>query len=214
MPQLLERAGKILPDEATSSGHDDGATAFGGVSDDDSRAAGKLLPQVYGELRRLAHQRMAALSAGQTLQPTALVHEAYLRLLNKPDEQWRDERHFFLAAARAMHDILVEHARKRLSQKRGGERRRLDLENLEIAEDAPSRELLALEEALNELQGQDARAHQVVLLRYFAGCTIAQAAHTLGVSDSTVESDWRYARAWLHDRLSDESRARGGADAS
>lgn len=214
MPQLLDLAGKILPDEVTSSGHEDGAPAFGGVSNDDSRAACKLLPQVYGELRRLAHQRMAALSTGQTLQPTALVHEAYLRLLDKHDERWRDERHFFLAAARAMHDILVEHARQRLSQKRGGERRRLDLENLEIAEDAPSRELLALDEALSELERHDARAHQVVLLRYFAGCTIAQAAHTLGVSDSTVESDWRYARAWLHDRLSDQPPATGGTDAS
>ena len=214
MPHLLDLAGTILPDEVTSSGHDGGAPAFGGVSDDNSRAASKLLPQVYNELRRLAHHRISALLAGQTLQPTALVHEAYLRLLDKEDERWRDERHFFLAAARAMHDILVEHARQRLSQKRGGERRRLDLENLEIAEDAPSRELLALDEALLELQHQDARAHQVVLLRFFAGCTIAQTAQTLGVSDSTVESDWRYARAWLHDRLSDESGPRGGADAT
>ena len=93
---------------------------------------------------------MAALSAGQTLQPTALVHEAYLRLLNKNDERWRDERHFFLAAARAMHDILVERARQRATRKRGGERRKLDLDHLEIAQEAPSRELLALDEALAE----------------------------------------------------------------
>jgi RNA polymerase sigma factor (TIGR02999 family) len=138
---------------------------------------------------------MAAMSAGQTLQPTALVHEAYLRLLDKHDERWRDERHFFLAAARAMHDILVEHARQRSTRKRGGERQKLDLDNLEIAEGAPSGELLALEEALGELERLDARKHQVVLLRFFAGCTTEQTA-----------------RAWLHEKLSDRD-VPGGNDA-
>ncbi len=207
MPQTRHLVGKILPDDPSSSGHDGSARVPPAPSAD------FLLPEVYEELRRLAHSRMAELSAGQTLQPTALVHEAYLRLLGKHGAEWSDARHFFLAAARAMHDILVERARQKASIKRGSERRKLDLDNLEIAQETPSPELLALEEALVELERHDARKHQVVLLRFFAGCTADETAKAMSLSLATVERDWRYARAWLHEKLSDDSPSEGGADA-
>src|SRR5262245_18218734 len=131
MSQTRQLVGKILPDDATSSGDEERAR-LGRVPIADR------LPQVYEELRRLAHARMAELSAGQMLQSTSLVHDAYLRLLAKHGAEWRDSRHFLLAAARAMHDILVVRARRKASLMRGGERQRLDLDALTIADDAPS----------------------------------------------------------------------------
>jgi RNA polymerase sigma factor (TIGR02999 family) len=167
------------------------------------QSADELLPQVYEELRRLARARLAELTPGQTLQPTALVHEAYARLADKQRE-WDGTRHFFFAAARAMHDIVVEQARQKISLKRGGGRNRLDLEKLTIAQDTPGDEIIALADALSALQALDPRKHQLVLLRFFAGCNADEAAAAMDLSLSTVAREWRFARAWLHKRLSDE----------
>jgi RNA polymerase sigma factor (TIGR02999 family) len=155
----------------------------------------------YDELRRLARIRLADLGPGQTLQPTSLVHEMYLRLAQR-DPRFEDTAHFFFAAARAMHDIAVEHARAKASLKRGGGRPRLDLERLTIAHDSPPDELLALSWALQDLEGLDPRKHRLVMLRFFAGCNVDEAARALGVSASTVAREWRFAKAWLHERLS------------
>jgi RNA polymerase sigma factor (TIGR02999 family) len=160
------------------------------------------LPLVYDELRRLAAQRLNDERPGQTLQPTALVHEAYLRLVGK-ELKFDGPRHFLFAAARAMHDILVERARQKGSLKGGGGRRRLDLDSLVVPLDAPSTEILALAEALAELAQAHPRKHQVVSLRFFAGCTSEQAAAAMDLSPATVAREWRFARAWLHERLSD-----------
>ena len=168
------------------------------------RPADDLFPLVYERLRRLARYRLGRLPAGHTLQPTALVHEAYFRLVGKRDPGWQNVGHFFFAAARAMHDVLVDHARQKQSLKRGGGRRRLNLDELTVAHEAPCEELLALSQALEELASRDARKHQQVLLRFFAGCTTEQVAAALQLSPRTVERDWRYARAWLHARLSDQ----------
>src|SRR5687767_11859262 len=164
----------------------------------------ELLPQVYEQLRQLARARLAELGPGQTLQATALVHDAYVRLMGK-GANWDGSRHFLFAAARAMHDIIVERARAKSSQRRGGGRRRLDLETLVIAHEAPCEEILALSEALGELERVEPRKHRVVLLRFFGGCNVEQAASALELSPSTVEREWRFARAWLHKRLSDPS---------
>ncbi len=164
----------------------------------------ELLPQVYEQLRQLARARLAELGPGQTLQATALVHDAYVRVMGK-GTNWDGSRHFLFAAARAMHDIIVEHARAKASQRRGGGRRRLALETLVIAHEAPCEEILALSEALGELARTDPRKHSVVLLRFFGGCNVEEAASALELSPSTVEREWRFARAWLHKRLSDPS---------
>lgn len=160
-----------------------------------------LLPLVYGELRRLAADWMVKLPPGQTLQPTALVHEAYIRLVGSGTAGWENRRHFFFAAARAMKDILVEHARRRMALKRGGGRPRAELGELEWTLDAPPDEILALERALEKLQSTNARLHQVVMLRYFAGLTVEETAHSLGVERSTVARNWRVARAWLFGQM-------------
>jgi RNA polymerase sigma factor (TIGR02999 family) len=162
----------------------------------------ELLPQVYEQLRQLARARLAALGPGQTLQATSLVHDAYVRLTGKGAD-WDGARHFLFAAARAMHDIIVERARSKASQRRGGGRQRLDLETLVIAHEAPCDEILALSEALGELARADERKHRVVLLRFFGGCNVEEVAAALELSPSTVEREWRFARAWLHKRLSD-----------
>ena len=169
-------------------------------------AAEKLLPLVYGELRLLAAHWMAKHPPGHTLQPTALVHEAYLRLVDSNDSHWENRRHFFFAAARAMQHILVEHARKKLALKRGGGRPRADLGHLELIVDSPPEEMLALEQALEKLCETNTRMHTVVMLRYFAGLTEHDTALALGVERSTVARDWRVARAWLFGQLTDEER--------
>jgi RNA polymerase sigma factor (TIGR02999 family) len=161
----------------------------------------ELLPQVYEQLRQLARARLAELGPGQTLQATALVHDAYVRLTGQ-SANWDGARHFLFAAARAMHDIIVEHARSKASQRRGGGRRRLDLERLVIAHEAPCEEIVALSEALGELERVEPRKHRVVLLRFFGGCNVEEAASAMELSPSTVEREWRFARAWLHERLS------------
>jgi RNA polymerase sigma factor (TIGR02999 family) len=164
----------------------------------DARAAEELLPLVYDELRRLAAQRLANERPGQTLQATALVHEAYARLVGPGDSaRWDGRRHFFAAAAEAMRRILIERARHKQTRKAGGNRRRLDLDDIEPALEVNDDRLLALDEALRQLEAEDPRKAELVKLRFFAGLTAEQAAAALGVSTSTAEKDWSYARSWL-----------------
>jgi RNA polymerase sigma factor (TIGR02999 family) len=165
----------------------------------DPQAAAQLLPLVYEELRRLAAWRMAHEPAGQTLQATALVHEAYLRLVGQNDPQWNGRRHFFGAAAEAMRRILVENARRKSRLKRGGDLERVELDAFELPMPLPlpDDDLLALDEALDRFAAVDARATEVVKLCFFAGLTQEQAARELGISVSTVGRAWAYARAWL-----------------
>jgi RNA polymerase sigma factor (TIGR02999 family) len=167
----------------------------------DSQAAEQLLPLVYGELRRLAAQKLAREAPGQTLQPTALVHEAYLRLVGKGNEgqPWDSRGHFFAAAAEAIRRILVENARRKGRLKRGGDRRRFELDQVEAT--APSQDLLALDEALNRLAEEDPRKAELIKLRFFAGLSVTEAAQCLGISRATADRWWAYARAWLYDRL-------------
>ncbi|HTK75464.1 MAG TPA: ECF-type sigma factor [Gemmataceae bacterium] len=165
----------------------------------DRRAAADLLPLVYDELRTLAAARMAAEKPGHTLDATALVHEAYLRLVG--GQQFDGRGHFFAAAAEAMRRILVENARRKHRLRHGGGRQRLDLDNLDLPADADDEELLALDEALERLAAEEAKAAEVVKLRYFAGLTIEQTAEALGVSVRTANRHWAYARAWLYQQL-------------
>jgi RNA polymerase sigma factor (TIGR02999 family) len=168
----------------------------------DPQAVEKLLPLVYDELRKLAAQRMTQEKPGQTLQATALVHDAYLRLVGPDDAQkWDSRGHFFAAAAEAMRRILIDNARRKRTEKHGGQRERLDLDAVDIAADAPSEDLLALDEALTKLEAEDPVKAEVVKLRYFAGLTEDDSARVLGVSRATVQRHWRYAKAWLLDEL-------------
>jgi RNA polymerase sigma factor (TIGR02999 family) len=172
------------------------------IAQGDPRAAGELLPLVYDELRQLAAQRLAQEKPGQTLQATALVHEAYLRLVGGNLEQpWNSRGHFFAAAAEAMRRILVEQARHKRRLRHGGGRKRLDLDQLELSADQVSDDLLALDEALAKLATEEAEAAQVVRLRYFAGLTIEQTAAALGISVRTANRHWAFARAWLFQQL-------------
>jgi RNA polymerase sigma factor (TIGR02999 family) len=160
-------------------------------------AAAELLLLVYDELRRLAAWRLANEQPGQTLQATALVHEAYLRLVGQEDPQWNGRRHFFGAAAEAMRRILVENARRKKRLKRGGQMERVDLEEVDLPAPLPDDDLLALDAALDKLTVTDSRAAEVVKLCFFAGLTQPQVARELDVSLSTIERTWAYARAWL-----------------
>lgn len=172
------------------------------VQQGDKHAAGQLLPLVYQELRRLAAQRMAHEAPGQTLQPTGLVHEAFLRLVGDEDAlRWDSRGHFFAAAAEAMRRILVDKARSKAAGKRGGQGKRLDLDQLALATPEPSAELLALDEALTELERHDALAAQLVKLRFFAGQTHQEAAEALGISRRAADRLWSLARAWLFQQL-------------
>ena len=167
----------------------------------DAGAADQLLAVVYEQLHHLARARMAHLPPGQTLQPTALVHEAYLRLTDKSDVAWESRRHFFAAAARAMRDILVEQARRKAGPVRGGGRRRQELDEACAVIEPPTEDVLAVHEALDELEKQDPVKANIVLLRYFSGLTTAETAEVLGLAASTLDRKWRYIRAWLLDRL-------------
>jgi RNA polymerase sigma factor (TIGR02999 family) len=170
-------------------------------------AARELLPLVYEELRKLAAQRLTQEKPGQTLQPTALVHEAYLRLVDVDHPQdWNGRGHFFAAAAEAMRRILVENARRRHNLKAGGDRQRVEFAHIELTIPGANVDLLALNEALEKLRLKDARQADLVNLRFFAGLTNDEAAAALGISPSTADSDWAYARCWL--RL--EMGGRGG----
>lgn len=171
----------------------------------DPQAAERLLPLVYRELRKLAAARLAAERPGLTLQATALVHEAYLRLVDAEYQQrWDSRGHFFAAAAEAMRRILVENARQRSSLKRGGALERVPLPPDEVACDAPTDELLALDEALARLERESPEKARLVKLRYFAGLTLEQAAEAMEVSRATASRYWTYARAWLYDAISGE----------
>ncbi len=169
----------------------------------DREAASRLMELVYDELRRLARRQMAVVPPGDTLQPTALVHEAYLRLLGRePEAGWESRAHFFNTAARAMRDIIVEQARKHARVKRGGDRRRVPLdENTLTSPQTTSEDLLALNEALRALEESDPTSARIALLRYFAGLTVEETAQAMGVSARTVKRHWQYALAWLDRRM-------------
>lgn len=173
----------------------------------DREASEKLLPLVYADLRKLASARMARLAPGQTLQATALVHEAYVRLVGSTDPGWQGRAHFFGAAARAMRDILADHLQRKGSLKRGGHLKRVDSETLvELGSEGPSAHALAVEEALQALEREYPRKAQAVTHHYFGGLTAKESAVLLGVSTRSIEGDLRFAKAWLNRWLSERER--------
>jgi RNA polymerase sigma factor (TIGR02999 family) len=178
---------------------------------DEAQAAADLLPALYAELRRLAAALTARRAPGQTLTPTALVHEAYLRLVKDQDPGWHGRRHFFGAAARAMREILIEQARRKGRLKRGGRRHRVELTEGVAWIEPPADDLLALDEALQRLQAEDPLLAEIVMLRYYSGLSVEETAAVVGVSVSTLTRDWRYARAWLAGQIG-QARAPGGPE--
>ena len=171
------------------------------LSDGDATVSDELLGLIYSELRQLAGQRMSNHPAGHTLQPTALVHEAWMRMVDLPDKRFRSRAQFFSLAAKAMRSILVDHARKRGSERRGGGHVRLPLDDVIAGVEEGTTGLLALEDALSRLEGVSETASRVVELRFFGGLEHAEIGEALGVSARTVERHWRAARVWLHDDL-------------
>ncbi|MEX2140797.1 MAG: ECF-type sigma factor [Pirellulales bacterium] len=176
----------------------------------DRQSAEKLLPLVYNELRRLAAHKIAQERPGQTLQATALVHEAYVRLVNEPVSgtpaakqglHWDSRAHFFAAAAEAMRRILIENARRKRRLKHGGDQKRVELEEYDLAGPEPDDDLLAMDEALCELEREEPVKAELVKLRYFAGLTLEEAAAAMDISRATAARYWTYARAWLYDRM-------------
>ncbi len=183
---------------AAQDGQNEVTCILSAIEQGDTHAADQLLPLVYDELRKLAACKLAQERPSQTLQPTALVHEAYVRLVDvEAAQHWNSRGHFFAAAAEAMRRILVENARHKQSQKAGGHRKRLDLDDVEPETPGSDDDLLALDEALEKLALQDPRKAQLVKLRFFAGLTVEQAARVLDISTSTADNDWAYARCWL-----------------
>jgi len=171
------------------------------IGNGDPKASNELLPMVYEELRRLAAHKMANEALGQTLQPTALVHEAWLRLIGGENVKWDGRAHFFGAAAEAMRRILIDNARRKQALRHGGDQRRLDIEEIEIAAMPQGDQLLELDEALERLASHNSRKAELVKLRYFAGLTIGEAAELLQISEPTAKRDWKYARAWLYNEI-------------
>lgn len=167
----------------------------------DARAADRLLPLVYDELRRVAEQEMDHETPGHTLQPTAVVHEVYLRLVVQDRVEWRGRAHFFAVAAQAIRRILVDHARRRITAKRGGNRLKFELHEQLVSAFERSVDVLALDEALVRLAATHPRNARIVQARFFGGLTVKEVAEVLGVGTATVEREWRFARAWLYDRL-------------
>ena len=181
------------------------------IEQGDPSAAEQLLPLVYDELRKLAAQRLAQEKPGQTLEATALVHEAYLRLVDSEKAQnWNSRGHFFGAAAEAMRRILIENARRKRADKRGGQRKRVSLDHADAVAVAPPDELLALDEALERLDRHDPVAGKLVKLRYYAGLSLEHAAEALGISSATAYRHWTFGRAWLHGQLLADSPESGG----
>lgn len=181
-----------------SQDHDEVTSVLAAIAGGDQSAAARLLPLVYDELHRLAQLRMGRERPDHTLQPTALVHEAFLRLVGGGDPGWQNRAHFFGAAAIAMRRILIENARRRDAAKYGGGRAQISLSGVDLADDPDSLDLLALDEALSRLEKQDPRMSQIVHLRYFAGLSVEEAAEALNISPRTVKRDWNLARAWLY----------------
>jgi RNA polymerase sigma factor (TIGR02999 family) len=171
----------------------------------DPKAADQLLPLVYEELRRLAAQKMAHEAAGQTLQPTALVHEAWLRLVGSRDQQWNSRGHFFAAAAEAMRRILIDNARRKNRLRHGQGLARVDLDQVDVAIHSDDDTLIRVDEALQKLATEDPVKAELVKLRFFIGLSIAEAGQALGLSESTARRYWAYARAWLYEELRSDS---------
>ncbi|MEA3133665.1 MAG: hypothetical protein QOG17_1511 [Gammaproteobacteria bacterium] len=168
-------------------------------------AAEKLLPLVYADLRRLAAARMAQEMSGQTLQPTALVHEAWLRLVNDRDRTWQNRAHFFGAAAEAMRRILIERARQRSRLKHGGGQARLNIEDLELAQTTPDDKVLLVDEALARLKVEDPELERLVVLKFFGGLSREEIAEIMGLAPRTLDREWAYARAWLFRYISERT---------
>ena len=167
----------------------------------DAKSTDELMPVVYNELRRMAAHKMANEPAGHTLQPTALVHEAWLQLVDSPNQSWQNRAHFFGAAAEAMRRLLIARARRKNRQRRGSGAVHLDVDELEIASPAPDDQLLALDEALNQFAALEPKQAELVKLRYFLGLKIEEAAEVLGISEATAKRWWAYARAWLFQEI-------------
>jgi RNA polymerase sigma factor (TIGR02999 family) len=188
-----------------SDSSDDFARLLDRASAGDLNAARELLPLVYQQLRACAAQLMATERPGHTLQPTALVHEAYLRLVGQGQTCWENRAHFYVAAAESMRRILIEHARRRGRQKRGGDWRKISLNSVDLAgKDVPLDEILSVDEAIRRLEEKDERMAKIVQLRFFAGLSVQETATLLGISDRTVRREWALARAWLFRNLSDD----------
>lgn len=188
--------------DAQATGMHEVTRILSAIEQGDPHAAEHLLPVVYDELRRLAAQKLAQEKPGQTLQATALVHDAYLRLVDVDKAQrWDSRGHFFAAAAEAMRRILLNRARAKKRVKRGGERWRVDLDQIEVALDTNDEQLLALDAVLTQLAVEDPDAARLVNLRFFAGLTLKDAAVSLGLAPRTADRQWAYARAWLYARL-------------
>jgi RNA polymerase sigma factor (TIGR02999 family) len=175
------------------------------IEQGDAKAANELLPLVYEELRRLAALKMSQEKPGQTLQATALVHEAYIRLVGEEAQNWNSHTHFFSAAAEAMRRILVDNVRRKKRLKRGGDRKKIGFEDNEITIEGPYDDLIALDEALAKLASTDKLKADLVKLRYFAGLTLEQTANILGISQTTAKRHWAYARAWLYRQITADS---------
>lgn len=175
----------------------------------DKQAADRLLEIVYEQLRPLARKDMAGERPDHTLGATALVHEAYIKLIGNQEIQWQNRAHFFASAAEAMRRILIDRARLRGRVKRGGDRKRIPLKGVDLAAEQDLSEILALDEALQRLQTQDTRMHEIVMLRFYAGLSIEETAELMGISVRTVKRDWTCARAWLHHAMGDDSTKNG-----
>lgn len=185
------------------------------IEEGDTLAAEQLLPLVYDELRQLAAEKLAVEKPGQTLQATALVHEAYVRLVDADKAQhWDSRRHFFAAAATAMRRILIDSARRKRTTKHGGQRQRVNLDGVDLSVDAPSVDTLAIDDALTKLALEDPVKAELVTLRYFAGLSVEDAAHALGISRATADRYWAYARTWLYCELGDKQSPPSGKNKS
>ncbi len=188
-------------DSSTLAGVSDVTRILTAIEQGDAKSTDELLPLVYNELRRMAAHKMASEPAGHTLQPTALVHEAWLKLVDAPAQSWQNRAHFFGAAAEAMRRILIDRARRKSRQRRGSGAEHVDLDELEIASPAPDDQLLALNDALDRFAALEPQQAELVKLRYFVGLKIEEAAEVLGISEATAKRWWAYAKAWLFQEL-------------